>query len=490
MEPDPLPHVLAIDAGTSALKAVLYDAGGRVVASAARQYGYSMPRPGWGEADPDDWWAALVGAMADLRQAGLELAQVQVIGLTGQMHTLVLLGEDRRPVGPAILWLDRRAAQETAELQAELGLGPHQLNSTYSLPKLLWLARHQPALLAQTRTVLWPKDYLRFRLTGRILTDVTEAAGAALLDWEQRRWATDWLALVDLPPEALPPLQPAGADAGPLLPQAAAELGLPGSALVIVGAGDVIALMGAAPPRAGRLTCSLGSSAMVSCPLAPEQSIEDPARRLYIYPFLPYRLLNGVLSTSGASLTWAAQALYGAEMPLEKVVSAAAAIPPGADSLVYLPFLAGERCPYWNDQLRGGFYGLTLAHDRAHLVRAVLEGVAYSLRHLIDIGHELGVPIGEIALAGGGAATPGWPQILADICQRPLLIYAGRETVTRPLYAYCVTALEPSLSFAEALDRTFDEPDTLAPRPETAAVYDPLFGRYRRLADFVDRLES
>lgn len=229
---------------------------------------------------------------------------------------------------------------------------------------------------------------------------------------------------------------------------------------------------------------------MISCPVAPEQVIEDPARRLYIYPFLPYRLLNGVLSTSGASLTWAAQALYGAETPLAEVVGAAMAVAHGAESLVYLPYLAGERCPYWNDRLRGGFYGLTLAHNRAHMVRAVLEGVAYSLRHLIDISHELGLPIREIALAGGGAATPGWPQILADVCQRPLLIYAGRETVTRPLYAYCVTALDPFLSFAEALERTFDQPDILAPRPETAAVYDPLYHRYRRLADFAAGLES
>lgn len=490
MSPEPFPHVLAIDAGTSALKAVLYDAGGRVLASAARQYTYHTPRPGWGEANPDDWWVALVGAIADLRQAGFNLAPVKVIGLTGQMHTLVLLGEDHRPLAPAILWLDRRAAQETAELQARLGLGPHQLNSTYSLPKLLWLARHQPELLARTRTVLWPKDYLRYRLTGRILTDVTEAAGAALLDWEQQCWAAGWLALANLPADVLPPLQPATADAGPLLSQVAAELGLPAATTVIVGAGDVIALMGAAPPRAGRLTCSLGSSAMISCPVAPQQSVEDPARRLYIYPFLPYRLLNGVLSTSGASLTWAGQALYGADTPLEEVAGAALAVTPGAESLVYLPYLAGERCPYWNDRLRGGFYGLTLAHNRAHMVRAVLEGVAYSLRHLIDISHELGLPIREIALAGGGAATPGWPQILADVCQRPLLIYAGRETVTRPLYAYCITALDPSLSFAGALERTFDEPETVAPRPETAAVYDPLYDRYRRLADFAAGLES
>jgi xylulokinase len=418
------------------------------------------------------------------------LASIQVIGLTGQMHTAVLLAETGQPLAPAILWLDRRAAGETAELQAHLGLRPHQLNSTYTLPKLLWLARRRPEVLAQTRTILWPKDYLRYRLTGRLLTDVTEAAGAGLLDWEQQSWAVERLALVNLAPEVLPPLRAATEDAGPLLAGVVAALGLPSEAKVIVGAGDVIALMGAAPPRPGRLTCSLGSSAMLSCPVSAGQQIADPAQRMYIYPFLPYRLLNGVLSTSGASLTWAWHSLYEGQVPLEEMVQAALAVSPGAEGLFYLPFLAGERCPYWSDDLRAGFYGLTLAHQRPHMVRAVLEGVAYSVRHLLDISAELGVPVQELALAGGGAATPGWPQIFADVCQRPVLLYAGRETVTRPLYAYCMASLDQTISFNEALGRTFEAPVQLEPRVELAATYDPIYRRYRLLADFAAGLKN
>jgi xylulokinase len=147
--------------------------------------------------------------------------------------------------------------------------------------------------------------------------------------------------------------------------------------------------------------------------------------------------------------------------------------------------LAGERSPYWNDKLRGGFYGLTLGHRRPHLLRAVLEGVAFSLRHLIDIGEELGVPVDEIALAGGGATTPGWPKIIADVCQRPVLLYAGQETVTRPLFAYCLTALDPTASFDQALRATFSAPHRLTPDPNLAAPYKQIYHRYRRLADFV-----
>jgi sugar (pentulose or hexulose) kinase len=193
---------------------------------------------------------------------------------------------------------------------------------------------------------------------------------------------------------------------------------------------------------------------------------------MYIYPLLPYRLLNGVLSTSGAALTWAWHTFYGEETPLETVLEAANATPPGGEGLFFLPYLAGERSPYWSDTLRGGFYGLTLAHSRPHLVRAVLEGVAYSLRHLLDICEELSVPVHEIALAGGGSTVAGWPHIFADVCQRPVLIYASQETVAHPLYAYCVTVLDETIPFETALDRAFDTPpQRYAPRSEPASIY-------------------
>jgi xylulokinase len=479
-----IPYILAIDVGTSALKSVLYNTDGQAVGTTVQRYTYQVPQPGWAEVTPATWWTALTDTLSELRATGFDLEAVQAMGLTGQMHTAVLLDEAGQPLAPTILWLDRRAAAETAELQERLELGPQQLNSTFTLPKLLWLARHRPELLVRIRTILWPKDYLRYRLTGQVFSDVTEAAGAALLDWEQRAWAVDRLKLANLDSAILPPLRSAGDEAGSLLPDVAVRLGLSPTAKVIVGAGDVIALIGGAPPQVGRLTCSLGSSAMISCLLNDKQIIDDPRHRLYIYPFLPYRLLNGVLSTSGTALTWAWHALYDEETPLQTVLAQAQTVSPGADGLFFLPFLAGERSPYWNDALRGSFYGLTLAHNRAHMSRAVLEGVAYSLRHLLDICEELGVPIQEIALAGGGGTTLGWPQIIADVCRRPVLIYAEQETVTRPLYAHCMTALDETILFEQALKQTFAAPQRLEPRAETVSTYDPIYHRYRLLADF------
>ena len=480
------PHVLAIDVGTSALKAVLYDANGRFLTSSAKRYSNSTPQPGWAEADPADWWHALVAAMAELQAQKWELQAIQAIGLTGQMHTAVLLDKSGAVLPPTILWLDRRATAETAELSQQLHLPPYRLNSTYTLPKLLWLARHRPKIIAQTHTLLWPKDYLRYLLTGQLCTDVSEAMGAALLDEETGDWAADRLTLIGLNPAILPPIRPSQAIVASLLPNIAQTVGLPATAQVIVGAGDILALIGGAPLANGRFTCSLGSSCMVASPLSPSQTLDDPQQRIYTTHLPPFRLLNGVLSTSGASLVWACSTLYGKETPIKTALQGVDDLPPGGNGLFFLPFLTGERSPYWNDSLRGGFYGLTLAHGRSHMIRAVLEGVAYSLRQLIEISEELGIPIHEIALSGGGATLPIWHQIIADVCQRPLHIYAGEETVTRPLYAYCATALDPSTSFTEALQRTFTAvPQKYTPRPEMAAIYDPIYQSYRTLADFV-----
>jgi xylulokinase len=483
---DKTPYILALDAGTSALKAVLYNRHGRVLASARKGYEYQTPQPGWAEGNPDDWWAALVAALAELGAGPWDLLEIKAVGLTGQMHTPVLLDQDGQVLPPAILWLDRRAAAETAELSRIFDLPPYHLNSTYTLPKLLWLVRHRPETIAKTHALLWPKDYLRYRLTGRLLTDSTEAAGAALLDWDQGEWAVERLVAIGLDPAILPPICPIGDDAGALLPELAVRLGLSAQAKVIVGAGDIISLIAGAPPKVGRLTCSLGSSAMVAAPLAKGQTFYDPQQRLYNNSVPPYRLINGVLSTSGASLTWAWHTLYGSEVGLDDILAQVQTVAAGADGLLFLPFLAGERSPYWSDSLRGGFYGLSLSHNRAQMVRAVMEGVAYNLRHLIDICEELGVPIQEIALSGGGAAVHGWPQIFADVCRRPVSIYVTQDTATRPLYAYCAHALDTETGVADALQSTFErEPQISNSRPDLAAVYEPLYESFRIVADFV-----
>jgi len=403
------------------------------------------------------------------------------------MHTAVLLDSEDRPIPPTILWLDRRAANETEELREKLGLPPYQINSTYTLPKLLWLHRHRPDVMAKARKILWPKDYLRFRLTGEVCTDLTEAGGAALLDWDRLCWAVDRLELVGLNPDVLPPIRPPDADAGRIRPEIADSLGLSQDTKVVVGMGDVAALIGGAPPKPGRVVCSLGSSSMVFMALSEDQRVEDPANRLYTYPLLPpYRLFGGVSSTTGAALMWVYEKVCpGREQgkSFDDCLDEALRVEPGADGVCFIPYLAGERSPFWNDELRGGFYGLRLTHDWRHLLRAVMEGVGYSLRYLLDIYLELDLPVEELVLAAGGAEARGWPQIIADVCQRDVLIYTGGETVTRVLYALCQAHLGRA-GFEEGLLRTFGEPAVIRHRPELQTTYDTGYRTYRSFVAF------
>jgi xylulokinase len=477
-----------VDIGTSSLKAVVYDCQGGVLASTTHRYP-SMTQPqqsGWAEADPHAWWDAFIDVIAQLKQTRDDFSNIQAIVLTGQMHTAVLLDKHEDVIPPTILWLDRRAAAETVELQKVFGLPPYQLNSTYTLPKLVWLARNQPEVIRNTRRLLWPKDYLRFRLTGEFLTDYTEAGGAALLDWEHMDWAVDRLEWAGISPSILPPLRQPTDLAGKLLPEIGNQLGLNPDVRVLVGAGDVLALVTAALPAVGRVICSMGSSSMVFYPLAKDQNCNDPQNRIYNYPLLPYRLIGGVSSTSGASITWAAQTLFS-DIPFDAALAQALQVSPGAGGLFFLPFLSGERSPYWNDDLRGAYYGLTLNHDRKNMLRAVLEGVSFSLRYLMNVFQQTGVDVNEIALAGGASIIPGLPQILANVCQLPVVIFSGQETVTQGLYAYACQVLEENTTFEQALRRTFQQqPEYIQPDKHTGEVYDSLYHQYSLLADFAN----
>ena len=479
-------YLLAVDVGTSSLKAVLYDCQGNVRGSATQRYSYISKRPGWVEGDPEAWWDAFKEAVGDLREWGFALEDLEAVAFTGQMHSAVLLDANHQVIPPTILWLDRRAAREVEELKARLGLPPYQLNSTFTLPKLLWLYRNRPDVMARVRTILWPKDYLRYRLTGVFCTDLTEAGGAALLDWESRTWATDRLELVGLDASTLPPIWDAGTIAGPLLGDVAKELGINQDVRILVGMGDVAALIGGAPPKPGRVVCSLGSSSMTFMALAEDQQLVDPDYRLYIYPLLPYRLLGGVSSTTGAALVWAYDNIARHQPPggsFEQVMAEAARLAPGADGLCFIPYLAGERNPYWRDDIKAGFYGLRLSHDSRHLIRAIMEGIAYSLHHLLDLYAELGVPVKELVLAGGGTKTPGLCQIIADVCGRDVAIYAAGETVTRVLYALCQAALNQR-DFGDALVQTFPTPRVIRHHPDWSGEYQSGYGTYRRFAAF------
>jgi xylulokinase len=462
--------ILVLDVGTSALKATLYAQSGGVLAQAGQPHSYSCPEPNSAEADPDDWWRALPGALALLHA---DLSGVQVIGLTGQMHSPVLLDAGRHPITPCLLWLDRRCAAETAELVDALKLPPYHLNSTYTLPKLVWLSRHRPEVIAQARTLLFPKDYVRYRLTGVLCSDPTEAGGASLLDWHTRRWTPERLALAGLSPDVLPPLCREGEVIGSVRPDVADSLGLPRRARVITGVGDVAAIVGGAPVEPGRVMAAVGTSSMLYAILPHHlQDVRDEGDGIYPYDLCGFRLLGGVSSVTGGALDWAWRAFGAAsQLSFDEAMHAVECVEPGANGLVFVPYLAGERSPFWRDDLRGMFIGLNLGHTWAHLLRAVIEGVGLSTRLMLDRFARLGMPSPSVALAGGASRHTLWRRVLADTSQRRMEVFGSDSAASNVVYALCAQVLEPGLPFAEALSRVFTLPAVTVPEASLAPTY-------------------
>lgn len=470
--------ILVLDVGTSALKATLYAQAGAILAQAGQPYSYQCPEPNAAEADPEDWWRAVPAALARL---DADLSRVQIIGLTGQMHSPVLLDAQLEPIKPCLLWLDRRCAGEAAELSAALKLPPYHLNSTYTLPKLVWLSRRRPDVIARARRLLFPKDYVRFKLTGVIGTEASEAGGASLLDWQTGRWTPERLRYAGLSPDVLPPLHAAGEVIGRLLPEVAGRLGLPPNTPVITGVGDVAAILGGAPVEAGRVMVAMGTSSMLYA-ILPEhlRDARDENDGIYPYELCGFRLLGGVSSLTGGALDWAWRAFGAASgLTFAQAMREVERMAPGADGLVFVPYLAGERSPFWRDDLRGMFIGLSLSHSWAHMLRAVVEGVGLSTRLLLDRFARLGMPSPTIALSGGAARHAIWQRVLADVCQRTIAVYGGDSAASNVVYALCVQALEAGTPFAEAMNRVFAAPRIIPPNAQTAQIYADAYARYR-----------
>ena len=405
--------VAGVDVGTTAAKGVAIDEGGAVLASAEAPYELLVPRPGWTEQDPDDWWAATAIVLAELEEFAGPLAG---IGLAGQMHGLVALDAADRPLRRAILWNDQRTAAESAEIETRVGLerlialtGNRALPG-FTAPKLLWMRRHEPELYARIEHVLLPKDYVRLRLSGERATDVADASGTLLLDVARRAWSDEVIDALAIPAEWLPSLHESPERVG------ATRDGVP----VAAGAGDqAAAALGVGADRPGPLSVALGTSGVVLA--AQERFAADPQARIHSFCHaVPggWQAMGVMLSAAG-SVQWLRDAA-APDVAYEQLFAEAAAWPPATEGLLFLPYLAGERTPHADASARGAFAGLSLRHDRGALVRAVLEGVAFGLRDSLDLLRELGVEPTLGRVSGGGARSDEWLRILASVLELPL----------------------------------------------------------------------
>jgi len=433
--------VLGIDAGTSACKASLIGRDGAAVSATSDAYGYISPHPEWAEQDPAVWWNGAVQSVARAREAaGCSAEDIVAVGLTGQMHSAVLLGEDLEPVSPALLWCDQRAVSESARAEAafpairEITLNP--LLPAFTLSKLLWVRDHEPAIHRRIRHVLLPKDFLRLRMTGLLATDPSDAAGTSMFDGRRWEWSTDILDAFGIPASWLPPCVPSAGTGGWLGASAAALLGLQPGTPVVVGAGDQAAQaigLGATEPSV--LMAQIGTSGVIAA------SSLRPVDGAFCHAAPGRWIRLNSLHAAGSSLTWARDAFAPGE-DLTDLLRAAEGTVPGAAGLMFLPFLMGERAGY-AASVPATLCGLRLDHGRGHLVRAVLEGVAYELRRMLDAWAvvDRGSPAGpdfsaedeehptvtavadcvaEVRLVGGGARNELWQQVLADILDLPM----------------------------------------------------------------------
>jgi xylulokinase len=487
--------LLGLDIGTTGAKAVLIDEHGHVRATATAGYPLYTPRPGWTEQDPTDWWAAAKASVHDvLTASGLRASSVHAVGLTGQMHGLVALDAEGRVIRPAILWNDQRTAQEcrwiTERVGAErvLALTGNPVLTGFTAPKIVWMRAHERENAARTAHVLLPKDYVRYRLTGEIATDVADASGTSLFDVRRRRWAQEMLDALEIPASWLPRAQESPEVCGAVTGPAAADTGLARGTPVVAGAGDQAAqAVGTGIVRAGAISVTLGTSGVVFAHLDTPQV--DPQGRTHTFCHaVPGRWhVMGVMLSAGGSLRWLRDSLrceawsrHDTEA-YAAMEAEAAPIPPGAEGLLYLPYLTGERTPHADPFARGAFVGLTIRHQRGHLIRAVMEGVAMGLRDSLEILRMMNVACTEIRVSGGGSRSPLWRRILAGVTGRALATVAPSEGAA---YGAALLAGVGSGAFGSveaACDRTVRILDRTEPAPDDVRTYEVMYARYRDL---------
>ena len=387
--------LVGLDVGTSAIKGVAIDEEGHVLATANAEYPLSRPQPGWAEQDPDDWWHAAEDVLGRLPEGP--------IGLSGQMHGLVVLDADRQVLRPAILWNDQRTAAECAEIEERVGLARlleltgNRALTGFTAPKLLWLRRHEPELYRRIRHVLLPKDYVRLRLTGELAVDVADASGTLLFDVRRRGWSPDVCAALEIPLEWLPPAH---------------------ESIEIAGAGDqAAAALGVGIARPGPISVVLGTSGVVFSALPAYEHDREGRLHTFCHAVPATWHAMGVMLSAAGSAAWLRGVLAAGLAELE---AEAGQSPPGGEGLLFAPYLAGERTPHPDPDARGAFVGLSVRHDRGALWRAMLEGVAYGLRDSLELLRELGARPDSGRVSGGGARSELWLRILASVLGLPL----------------------------------------------------------------------
>lgn len=500
-------HLLGIDVGTSSTKAVLCDERGTILATASAPHELLTPKPGWSEQDPEGWWAATVSSVCQVLEAsGVTGDAIAGVGLSGQMHGSVLLpkdaiqsgGTDAHPLRPALLWNDQRTASQCEAIETAAGGRDALVNlvgnaalTGFTLPKLLWVRENEPEVWDKTAAWCLPKDYVRLRLTGELATDVGDAAGTLLFDVDARAWSERAHQQVDLDTSAAPRVLESCEVAGRITAWAASQTGLREGTPVVAGSGDnQCGAAGAGVVETGLMLATLGTSGVIYAHTdepRKDAGARPPAGRVHTMCSADgtssapgHWSLTGCMLSAAGSLAWLHDTFFP-DLSYEDLLAEAATVTPGANGLVFLPHLTGERCPHPDPLARGAFVGLTSRHSRAHLVRAVVEGVTLTMRQILDIFAELGAEASRIRLGGGGAKDAFWRQLQADIYNTTVELPNTEEgpAFGAALMAGVGAGVWPTLG--EACNATLRVTESRDPDTETVETYAAILAEHESL---------
>ena len=478
------PVVIGLDLGTGGVRAIAVDVQGRMVAQATHSYPLLTPQPGWTEQHPDDWVKASLGALRDVVQQ-LQGQSAIALGLSGQMHGMVPLTADGHVIRPAILWNDQRTGQAVAEIEATIGRQAliqrtgNPAITGFQLPKLVWLRAVEPEAYAQVQRILLPKDYLGYVLTGEAVTEPSDASGIGCLNLARREWDLDILQALSLNPDLFPPVIESTAIAGRLKSDMAEQVGLPAGLPVIAGGGDNAAAaigLGVSSHQLERGSLSIGTSGVIFAPC--DRPTPDPEGRVHLFCHVDggYHLL-GVTLAAGGSLRWYRET-FASHLAFADLMEMADRSLPGARGVLFLPHLAGERSPYLDPDTRGAWINLSLAHTQSDVVRAVLEGVAYSLRAAIDVIRAI-APVQQLWATGGGVQSSVWLSILADVLQTELIAPRAEEGAA---YGAAILAMVGAGAYPDIKTALQILPQAShVMQPQTQPAYEAAFQRYQLL---------
>jgi xylulokinase len=492
-------YLLGVDVSTTGAKALLINEQGQVVASATTEYPLSTPHPLWSEQAPADWWQ---GTCASIRmvltKACVSGDAIGAVGLTGQMHGLVMLDGQGRPLRPAILWNDQRTSDQCAEITEKVGGLQRLLELTgnavlpgFTAPKILWVREHEPGVYERTAKVLLPKDYVRYCLTGEYATEVSDASGTSLLDVANRRWSETMLHALEIPSDWMPRCTESAEVSGQVSQAASRVTGLKAGTPVVGGGGDQAAqAIGSGVVRKGVISVTSGTSGVVFA--HSESFVAEAEGRLHSFCHaVPGRWhVMGVMLAAGGSFRWLrdtlgeperSTALLTGEDPYDLLTREAARAPAGSDGLLFLPYLSGERTPHPDPAARGAFVGLTVRHGKSHMVRSVLEGVSFGLRDALELIKGLGVPIDQVRASGGGARSTLWRQIQADVFGTELVLVNVTEGAAYGAALLAAVGAGVFASVDEAVIQTVRVVDRTVPIVDNVEHYEKLYPIYRSL---------